>query len=402
MTKLYANHLARQGFNIERKIASGLSGKTMLGTQGSLNRPVAIKFFDSVLSANDLDLRKRFQRESILLAELQHPSIPYVITHGVVPGSETPYIVMQYISGITLEAYIKNNSPVTPEVALHISIQILDALKFVHSKNIIHRDIKPLNIMILPSGHCYLIDFSIGFKIDPGEGMTRVTRTGDGLGSVQYISPEQSKNMKAVDQRADIYSFAIVLCELLTGKPDVSSLNDVKLPALLKKVIRKAASYSINERYNQVSDFLRELKQVSLSSLPLLDTPSKAACLNVKCPEALWSEHGYYKGANFIDQSTNAHCTNCGDNLIYQCKNCGASIDDTKFCGGCGFQHHNIPECGKCGSYLKIEDMGKDTATLGCVKCNKKESELVLRPAPYAYPQPLQQYKKSIPDDVPF
>jgi serine/threonine-protein kinase len=99
---------------------------------------------------------------------------------------------MQYINGVTLDEHLKKYAPLSLDVAINISMQILDALGFVHNKNIVHRDIKPSNIMILPSGHCYLIDFSIGFKIDPNTGMTRATKTGDHLGSVQYMSPERN------------------------------------------------------------------------------------------------------------------------------------------------------------------------------------------------------------------
>jgi len=399
MTELYIQHLARQGFELREKIGSGLSGKTMMGCQSSLGRPVAIKFFDSAFNRNNLDLKKRFLRESRLLAELQHPSIPYVITSGNIPDIDTPYIVMQYISGETLEEYIKKNSPVLPEVALHISIQILDALSFVHSKNIIHRDIKPSNIMILPSGHCYIIDFSIGFKVDPEAGLTRATKTGDRLGSVQYMSPEQSQDMKNVDQRSDIYSYSKVLCELLSGKPEVSGLDEIKLPGSLKKVISKGASYVVDDRYSSASEYLRELKQVSSSALPFLDTPSKAVCNNTKCPSADWSSQGYYRGAYFIDESINSHCTSCGNKLIYQCGNCGCTIDNTKHCGGCGAQQFYVPECGKCGSYLKKVDMDKDTESLGCEKCNSKQ------PAQVTYPvqqMPMQPANPVPDDDIPF
>jgi len=399
MTELYTQHLARQGFELGEKIGSGLSGKTMIGCQNSLGRSVAIKFFDSAFNRKNLNLKKKFLRESKLLAELQHPSIPYVITSGNIPGIDTPYIVMQYISGETLDEYIKNNSPVLPEVALHISIQILDALSFVHSKNIIHRDIKPSNIMILPSGHCYLIDFSIGFKIDPEAGLTRATRTGDHLGSVQYMSPEQSQNMKNVDQRSDIYSYSKVLCELLSGRPEVSGLDEVNLPSALKKVISKGLSYEADDRYGSANEYLRELKQVSSSTLPFMDIPSKAVCNNTKCPSADWSSQGYYRGAYFIDDSINSHCTSCGNKLIYQCGNCGCSIDNTKHCGGCGAQQFYVPECKKCGSYLKKVDMGKDTELLGCEKCNSKP------PAQVTYQ--VQQIPKQSPnpasdEELPF
>jgi len=395
LDEIYKKYLSRQGFELKEKIGSGLSGQTMKGFQSSLGRYVAIKFFDSQLHKNNKNLKKRFLRESQLLAELQHPSIPYVITCGYIPidDGDIPYTVMQYISGMTLDEYTKKHAPILLDTALHFSAQILDALSFVHEKGIVHRDIKPSNIMILPSGHCYLIDFSIGFKIEPQTGMTRATQTIEHLGSIQYMSPEQKQSMKNVDQRTDIYSYSLVLCELLSGKPELHSLDrtEKKYPTALKKVIERGCSYDASERYSNAHEFLRELKQVSTSSLPFLDTPSKAICNNLECPSANWSPRGYYKGAYFIEESTDVHCTSCGNKLIYQCKNCGCPIDNTRFCGGCGTQQFDVPECKQCGSYLKKNDMGRDTNKEGCEKCrNKKHQQQSSPPPPF------------LPPDVPF
>lgn len=401
MDKIYKEHLLKRGFVLQEKIGSGLSGQTIKGYQQSLHRDVAIKFFDSKFHENNPDLKKRFIRESKILAELQHPSIPYVITDGSIISDtrDIPYIIMQYISGITLDDYIKEYAPISLDSAIHISTQILDALYFAHEKKIIHRDIKPSNIMILPSGHCYLIDFSIGFKIDGVEGMTRVTKTGTHLGSPLYMAPEQHTDMKNVDGKSDIYSYAIVLCELLTGRPELASLekNKMPYPFTLKKVIRKACSHDMSDRYQNANDFLRELKQVSSSSSPLLDIPSKAVCNNLKCPSANWSHNGYYKGAYFIEKCTDAFCTSCGNNLIYQCSNCGSSIDDNQFCGGCGTKQFSIPKCEQCGSYLNKTDIDKDTKKDGCEKCRRIQEQQ------QKYQQPVPISSLSIdPDDIPF
>jgi len=349
MVAEYNEYLCRRGFELKDQIGSGLSGRTFKAIQGSLNRQVAIKFFDSALNKNNANLKKKFLREALLLADLEHPSIPYVITSGSIPIEDDfiPYIVMQFIPGISLDEYIKDHSPITIDTALNISAQVLEALSLVHKKGIVHRDIKPSNIMMLSSGHCYVIDFSIGFKIEPQAGMTRATKTGDHLGSIQYMSPEQKKNMKEVDERTDVYSYSLVLCEMLSGKPELQSLtnSNMKYPSALKKVIEKACSYETSERYNNANEFLRELKQVSSTSLPFLDTPSRAICNNVLCPSANWSSQGYYRGPNYIEESTE-----------------------------CGTQQFNIPECLKCGSFLRKTDMNKDTQTHGCEKCRAKVS----------------------------
>ena len=387
MENIYKEHLLKRKFELKEKIGSGLSGKTMKGIQTSLQRPVAIKFFDNQFNKKNIELKKRFLREAKILAELEHPSIPYVITNGTIPitGEEVPYIIMQYISGETLDEYIAKYSPITLDDALHISTQILDALHFSHERSIIHRDIKPSNIMILPSGHCYLIDFSIGFKENPSAGMTRVTKTGHHLGSPLYMSPEQKKDMKNVDKRSDIYSFAIVLCELLSKKPELEGLDavDNAYPKALKKVIQKAMSFEVKDRYINASDFLRELKQVSPKAFPLIDTPSKAVCNNTLCPSANWSPNGYYKSAHFIEKCTDAFCTSCGNTLIYQCATCGSNIDDKQFCGGCGTQQFSVPECKQCGSYLTKVDINADTSIDGCKKCRKTKQQQVYQQQSY-------------------
>jgi len=397
MVDKYKEHLLKQGFKIQEQIGSGLSGRTFKGFQPSLNRSVAIKFFDSKFNNENTDLKKRFIRESQLLADLQHPSIPYVLTCGAIKKNnyDTPYIVMQYINGVTLDEHLKKHAPLSLDVSINISTQILDALGFVHNKNIVHRDIKPSNIMILPSGHCYLIDFSIGFKIDPNTSMTRATKTGDHLGSIQYMSPEQKQNMKDVDQRSDIYSLALIVCEMLSGAPEAQNLiaSKSKFPVALKKVIEKTSSYKREERYLNAYEFSRELKQVSSASLPFLDTPSKAVCNSTLCPSANWSSNGYYRGAYFIEESTEPFCTSCGNKLIYQCEGCGSPIDHTKFCGGCGAQQFGVPECVKCHSFLKKEDMNTDTENNGCEKCRNKKPTI---------PKSPPKIDDGFDDDIPF
>lgn len=394
--------MRRQGFELLDSIGTGLSGTTKKAKQPSLDRFVAVKFFDSVLNRNNIELKKKFKREAFILAEAQHPAIPYVITHGeVIDGRDSiPYIVMQYIDGINLEEYVLKNGTLEQEKAINIAIQVLDALLLVHSKGIVHRDIKPSNIMISANGHAYLIDFSIGFAPSGDPNFTRTTRTGDHLGSAEYISPEQNADMKNVDHRADIFSFGLTLCKLLTGVPTTSALDkpELSISYPLRKLITKSSEYKVEDRYQTVEEILRELRGLSNAGYFAIDTPSRALCSNLKCPDAVWSPNGYYKGANFIDKCTDIHCTSCGGKLTYQCT-CGYPIAATRFCGGCGSELFKLPECDCCGSYLTKSDIGKDTSK-GCTKCLSKKN---LQPQKLVWGQPQQSpIVTDFDDDIPF
>ena len=399
----YSIHLKRQGFDLLEDIGSGLSGKTKKAKQSSLERFVAVKFFDSIFNRNNSDLKKKFKRESFILAEVQHPAIPYVITHGEVKceHDSVPYIVMEYIDGTNLEDHVQKHGVIEQRQVITIATQILDALSLVHAKGIIHRDIKPSNIMLSSSGHAYLIDFSIGFAPSGNPNLTRATRTGDHLGSAEYMSPEQKIDMKNVDRRSDIYSLGLTLCKLLTGTPALKALDKTELsvPYALRNLINKASEYDADNRYQNVDDILRELKSISGAGHFAINTPSKALCSNLKCPDAQWSPNGFYKGANFTENCIDIHCTSCGDKLTYQCT-CGYPIAETRFCGGCGNELFKVPECSSCGSYLKKQDMGKDTSK-GCSKCLSKQ--VLHQPQQTIWGQPLQQPTgMEFDDDIPF
>lgn len=396
----YVSHLKRQGFELLEDIGSGLSGKTKKAKQPSLERFVAIKFFDSSFVRNNAELRKKFKREAFILAEAQHPAIPYVITHGEVPlnNSSIPYIVMEHIDGINLEEYVLKKGALEQGKVINIATQILDALLLVHSKGIIHRDIKPSNIMLSTNGHAYLIDFSIGFAPSGNPNFTRSTRTGDHLGSAEYISPEQNVDMKNVDQRADIYSLGLTLCKLLTGVPTLSALDKpgLSISYALRKLIMKSSEYKVEDRYQTVDEVIRELRGLSNIGLFTINTPSKALCNHLKCPDAQWSPNGFYKGANFKEQCTDIHCTSCGGKLIYQCR-CGYPIADTQYCGGCGNELFKIPECLMCGSHLSKVDIDKDTSK-GCTKCQSKQKKQV-----QVWGQSTQvESPLDFADDIPF
>lgn len=175
-----------------------------------LGRMVAVKILKPELAA-DPEIRSRFHDESKAVGMMSHPNI--VNVYDVNQDGDTDYFVMELVDGITLKQYIKKRGGVLNwREALHFSVQILQGLSHAHSRGIIHRDIKPQNIMVLRDGSVKVADFGIARIADSQKTMTQ-----EALGSVHYISPEQARGSD-IDQRSDLYSVGVVLYEMLTGR----------------------------------------------------------------------------------------------------------------------------------------------------------------------------------------
>ena len=178
-----------------------------------LQRPVAIKGM-VVQAAADPQLRERFLQEARLQAGLQHPRVLGVIDGFQEDGVD--YLVMPLVAGRSLaERLTEAGGPLPPAEALRIASDILDGLEAAHQRGIIHRDVKPSNILLDREGRAYLTDFGIALLV----GQDRMTRTGISLGTPYYMSPEQIREPKAIDQRSDVYSAACVIYEMLAGRP---------------------------------------------------------------------------------------------------------------------------------------------------------------------------------------
>ena len=174
------------------------------------NRIVAVKILKEEYTGNDEFLR-RFINESKAISVLSHPNV--VKVYDVSFGDLIQYIVMEYIDGITLKEYIEKSGPLSWNEAVQFTLQILRGLQHAHDKGVVHRDIKPQNIMVLPDGVIKVADFGIA-RFARSE---QVTITDKAIGSVHYISPEQAKGEKT-DEKADIYSVGVMLYEMITGK----------------------------------------------------------------------------------------------------------------------------------------------------------------------------------------
>lgn len=354
-------------------LGQGACGSVYLAQQPSLNRKVAVKFFDSAFVRSEPLVLKRFLRESKLIARFQHPNIPYVLTEGVVDAEhgKAPYFVMEYVNGKTLRQLLIDKGKLDRPLAIDIAVQVLDALGFAHAHQIVHRDVKPSNVMIDARMRCFLIDFSIGVDAKPGA--TRATTLGKTLGTPPYASPEQLLDAAAASGQSDIYGVGVVLVELLTGRAEVANLAKTLAghPMSLINAIEKACSNAPSRRHRTAEEFIRAISNRNHTAPPTL-SPALAICVNLKCPDANWSSRGYYRGPRVLKESVGSFCTSCGGELAYLCKNCGAPISETPYCGSCGCENFRVPECQVCGSYLTkafMDSLGK----AGCFKCNGKK-----------------------------
>ena len=237
-----------------------------------LQRYVAIKVLKRDLAA-DSDFRRRFHEEARAVAMLSHPNIVSVYDDS--HGDDLDYIVMELIDGLTLKQYMqKKNGSLHWREALYFTTQIVRALGHAHSRGIIHRDIKPQNIMVLRDGSVKVADFGIARVMSAAQ----ATMTQEALGSVHYISPEQARGSH-IDARADIYSAGVVLYEMLTGRlpfegdtPVAVAIQHINatplsprelnpdIPAGLEEITMKAMASRIDQRYVNAGAMLRDLE----------------------------------------------------------------------------------------------------------------------------------------------
>ncbi|QPC46300.1 Stk1 family PASTA domain-containing Ser/Thr kinase [Mangrovibacillus cuniculi] len=208
-------------YRIEKMIGGGGMANVYLAHDMILDRDVAVKIlrFDS---SNEEEFIKRFQREAQAATSLAHSNI--VSIYDVGEDDEIYYIVMEYVKGYTLKEYIQQNHPLSLTIAVHIMQQIVSAIDHAHEHNIIHRDIKPQNILIDEHGTAKITDFGIATALSA----TTITQTNSVLGSVHYLSPEQARGGMAT-KKSDIYSLGIVFFELITGRLPFSGESAVSI-----------------------------------------------------------------------------------------------------------------------------------------------------------------------------
>ena len=262
-------------YRLRNQIARGGMTDVFLGQDTLLSRPVAIKRLFPEFAA-DPSFVERFRREATSAANLNHPNIVAVYDWGSDKG--TYFIVMEYIEGQSLAELLRSGGRLPPERAAEIAMYVAAALGFAHNNGVIHRDVKPGNVLLSPDGKVKVTDFGIAIAAFGGA-ESNLTQTGSVMGTATYFSPEQAQG-KTLDHRSDLYSLGIVLYEMLCGRPPFTGDSSVAvaykhvqqavpspsslgivLPESLEAITKKLLAKNPVQRYPTASDVQRDLRR---------------------------------------------------------------------------------------------------------------------------------------------
>ncbi|MBI4854000.1 MAG: serine/threonine protein kinase [Acidobacteria bacterium] len=265
-------------YELVKMLGTGSAGEVYRAQDKSLGRTVAIKLLTEQTAALDTELRRRFVQEAKAASALNHPNILTVFEAGQYQGLD--YMVMEYVEGQTLREYLKAGKVSLPTL-LNIAIQMCVALESAHAADIIHRDIKPDNIMIRKDGLVKLLDFGLAKIKDKQNQALTSTKPGTLLGTIGYMSPEQAQCEPNTDARADIFSLGAVIYEMATSFPPFYQENHIDtlyailksdpkpfteeqgVPTDLQELILKALAKDPNDRYQSAKEMLVELRNLS-------------------------------------------------------------------------------------------------------------------------------------------
>jgi len=335
-------------YMIEEFLGAGGMAVVFRGTQLSLNRKVAIKVLPHQYTRKKLFVQ-RFESEAAVLASLNHPNIVNVIDRG--REDDTYYIVMEFVEGESLKERIQRRGRLTSAEIIPIAEQVLAGLAYAHRRGVVHRDIKPGNIMITHDDMVKIADFGLA-HLAKGRGGLDVTRENQSMGTLKYMAPEQLASAKNVDGRADLYSFGVCLYEMLTGKLPIGAFKmpteeDRTLDARWDDVITRALRMDPNERYQTADEMAAAIRSIATSppltaaereaadesSLPRL-VPEKAwdlacaKCGHESAPDALSCESCGESLLDLFDECPRCRKMNRLD--VATCRNCGADLESRR------------------------------------------------------------------------
>ncbi len=267
----YIGRLLDDRYEILEQIGTGGMAVVYKARCHRLNRLVAVKILKDEYFTDE-EFRRRFHHEGEAVAMLSHANIVQV--YDVSSTDSADYIVMELIDGITLKQYMEKKGTLNWKETLHFSLQIAKALEHAHEKSIVHRDIKPHNIMVLKNGSVKVTDFGIARVMSKSNTLTK-----EALGSVHYISPEQAKG-GWVDNRSDLYSLGVVMYEMMTGRPPYDGESPVavaiqhinggaampsklnpNIPGGLEQIIMRSMALDAQDRYPTASEMLRDMEE---------------------------------------------------------------------------------------------------------------------------------------------
>ncbi len=285
-------------YRLERRLGHGGMADVFLAWDETLGRPVAIKVL-AERYARDAGFVERFRREASAAAGLNHPNIVSVYDRGQSDGQW--YIAMEYLEGHTLKDEIVERAPLREAEAARIASQVCSALSFAHRRGVIHRDIKPQNVMVLPDGRVKVTDFGIA----RAQNTSQMTEVGSIVGTAQYLSPEQARGL-AVGPQGDIYSLGVVLFEMLTGQvpftggsaveiamrhvserpPDVRRLN-ASVSSGMAQVVERALAKDPAQRFASADQMQQELARIGQGRPPSRDTQEATRIIAATPPPAV-------------------------------------------------------------------------------------------------------------------
>jgi serine/threonine protein kinase len=271
-------------YRLRRLIAKGGMAEVWDAVDDILGRPVAVKILHPHLAADE-SFRERFRREAIAAARLAHPNVVATFDTGTDEG--TTFIIMELVEGSTLRQILNESGPMAPARVVHVGAQVADALHYAHRAGVVHRDVKPANILICPDGRVKVADFGIAKAVEESEPdrpspSEALTGTGSIIGTAQYLAPEQVDG-RAVDGRTDVYALGVVLYEMVCGRPPFTGETDMAValkhittnppapgvvragvPRALEELVLRAMAKAPEHRYQSADELRLALLSIDL------------------------------------------------------------------------------------------------------------------------------------------